>query len=180
VTMVGYARVSGQGQNLDQQVQSLRAEGAGRVYSEKVSASGVVKRPELTKLMSKLQPGDVVVVTKLDRLARSTRDLLNLLDEIAAKGASFRSMDGAVNTSGPAGKLLTTMLAAIAEFERSLIQERCDAGIKRARAAGVKFGRRRKLSVHQQNEARARREAGESQSLLAASYGVSQPTISRL
>ena len=116
------------------------------IYREKIS--GVrADRPQLAKLMAGLKPGDVVVVTKLDRLGRSTRELLDLIDRISKAGASFRSLgDPLWDTGSSQGRLLSTMLAAIAEFERELIRERTGEGRKRAMAAGVKFGRKRKLS----------------------------------
>src|SRR5262249_44753113 len=144
MAIVGYARVSTQDQNLTGQLAALKAAGAETIYREKVS--GVrADRPQLAKLMASLQPDDVVIVTKLDRLGRSTRELLDLIDRISKAGASFRSLgDPLWDTSSSQGRLLSTLLAAIAEFERELIRERTGDGRKRAQAAGVKFGRKRK------------------------------------
>jgi DNA invertase Pin-like site-specific DNA recombinase len=123
----------------------------------------------------------VLVVTRLDRLARSTRDLLNVLHEVSERGAAFKSLaDTWADTTTAHGKLMVTILGGLAEFERSLIKARCDTGIARARAAGVRFGRKPKLSAFQRAEALKRREAGEPQSLIAKTYGVDQATISRL
>lgn len=131
------------------------------VFREKVS--GVrADRPQLAKLMAGLKRGDIVVVTKLDRLGRSTRELLDLIERIGKTGAAFRSLgDPLWDTSSSQGRLLSTLLAAIAEFERELIRERTGEGRKRAMANGVKFGRKRKLSDYQRQEAIKRRhEAG--------------------
>jgi DNA invertase Pin-like site-specific DNA recombinase len=130
--------------------------------------------------MAGLSAGDVVVVTKLDRLGRSTR-LLELIDRISKAGASFRSLgDPLWDTGSSQGRLLSTMLAAIAEFERELIRERTGEGRKRAMAAGVKFGRKRKLSDYQRREAVKRRAAGETLASIAKSYAVDISMISRL
>jgi DNA invertase Pin-like site-specific DNA recombinase len=138
-------------------------------------------RPQLAKLMKALKPGDVVSVTKLDRLGRSTRELLDLIDRIGKAGASFRSLgDPLWDTSNAQGRLLSTPLAGIAEFERELIRERTGEGRKRAMAAGVKFGRKRKLSDYQRAEAIKRREAGETLASIAKSYAVNLSMISRL
>src|SRR2546427_8619599 len=161
MAVVGYARVSTQDQNLSGQLAALKAAGATTIYREKIS--GVrADRPQLAKLMAALGAGDVVVVTKLDRLGRSTRELLDLIDRIRKAGASFRSLgDPLWDTGSSQGRLLSTMLAAIAEFERELIRERTGEGRKRAMANGVKFGRKRKLSDFQRREAIKRRDAGE-------------------
>src|SRR6185295_8041282 len=158
---LGYARVSTEDQDLSGQIEALNAAGATTIYREK--ASGVrTDRPQLGKLMAQIAPGDIVVVTKLDRLGRSTRELLDLIERISEAGASFRSLgDPLWDTSSSQGRLLSTLLAAIAEFERELIRERTGEGRKRAMAAGVKFGRKRKLSEYQRAEALKRRAAGD-------------------
>jgi DNA invertase Pin-like site-specific DNA recombinase len=138
-------------------------------------------RPELAKAIRRLEAGDVLVVTRLDRLARSTRDLLNILDAVAKAGASFKSLaDAWADTTTPHGKLLLTVLGGLAEFERELIRARTDDGRKRAKARGVKFGRPVKLTAHQRQEALQRLTDGAVQADLARSYGVSEATISRL
>jgi DNA invertase Pin-like site-specific DNA recombinase len=138
-------------------------------------------RPQLAKLMASLQPDDIVIVTKIDRLGRSTRELLELIDRISQAGASFRSLgDPLFDTTSSQGKLLSTLLAAIAEFERELIKERTGAGRERAMANGVKFGRKRKLSDYQRVEAIRRRDAGETLASIAKTYGVDLSMISRL
>jgi DNA invertase Pin-like site-specific DNA recombinase len=180
VALLGYARVSTQDQKLAGQLDALKAAGATTVYREKIS--GVrADRPQLAKLMKSVQAGDVVVVTKLDRLGRSTRELLDLIDQIGKAGASFRSLgDPLWDTSSAQGRLLSTLLASIAEFERELIRERTGDGRKRAMAAGIKFGRKRKLSDYQRKEAIRRRNAGETLNAIAKSYGVATSMISRL
>lgn len=180
MAVIGYARVSTQDQNLTGQLEALKAAGAATIYREKIS--GVrADRPQLAKLMRTLQAGDIVVVTKLDRLGRSTRELLDLIDRIGKAGAAFRSLgDPLFDTSGAQGRLLVTMLAAIAEFERELIRERTGDGRKRAMAAGVKFGRKPKLSDYQRKEAIKRRAAGETLADIAKSYGVHESMISRM
>jgi DNA invertase Pin-like site-specific DNA recombinase len=123
----------------------------------------------------------VLLVTRLDRLARSTRDLLNVLDEIAKKGAGFRSLnDTWADTTTPHGRLMLTVLGGLAEFERELIRARTGEGRERAKARGVKLGRKPKLTVHQKREALVRREAGEPLTEIARTYNVSHSTISRL
>src|SRR5712672_354761 len=180
MTVFGYARVSTPDQHLTGQIEVLKAAGATTIYREKVS--GVrANRPQLAKLMAGLGTGDVVVVTKLDRLGRSTRELLDLIDRISKAGASFRSLgDPLWDTGSSQGRLLSTMLAAIAEFERELIRERTGEGRKRAMANGVKFGRKPKLSDFQRAEAVKRRGAGETLASIAKSYAVDVSMISRL
>ena len=178
--IVGYARVSTDGQTLDAQQSALRTAGCEKVYSEKISGA-VTDRPALAKAISELGNGDVLVVCKLDRLARSTRDLLNTLAAIGDKGATFKSLgDPWCDTTTPHGRLMLTVLGGLAEFERHLILARTDEGRKRAQARGVRFGRKLKLTPHQQQEALARRAAGEALVDIARSYAVSHSTISRL
>jgi DNA invertase Pin-like site-specific DNA recombinase len=177
---IGYARVSSDGQTLDAQQAQLRSAGAERVYSEKISGA-VTDRPALAKAIAALGNGDVLVVCKLDRLARSTRDLLNTLAAIAAAGAAFKSLgDPWCDTTTPHGRLMLTVLGGLAEFERHLILARTGEGRARAQARGVRFGRKRKLTAHQQQEALARRANGEALVDIARSYAVSHSTISRL
>ena len=135
----------------------------------------------LEKLLKQLDQGDILIVTRLDRLARSTRDLLNILDRIGKAGASFRSLaDSWANTTTPHGKLMITILGGLAEFERSLILTRTSEGRRRAKERGVHIGRPSQLTPHQRREAIARRQAGEALTEIARSYAVSQSTISRL
>jgi DNA invertase Pin-like site-specific DNA recombinase len=178
--IIGYARVSTDGQSLEAQQASLRAAGAERIFSEKVSGA-VTDRKALAKAMAALSEGDILLVTRLDRLARSTRDLLNVLDAVSKAGAKFRSLaDAWADTTTPHGELMITILAGLATFERHLIKARTDEGRKRAQANGVRFGRPLKLTAFQIREALTRREAGEPLSDIGRSYGVSHSTISRL
>ena len=176
----GYARVSTDGQTLEAQLAQLEAAGAGKVFREKVSGAKR-ERAQLVRLLTSLSPGDVVLVTRLDRLARSTRDLLNVLGTIAEKGAMFRSIsDPWADTTTPHGRLMLTVLAGLAEFERELIRARTGEGRARAKKEGRKMGRPYKLTPHQQQEAKRRHEAGDSLSAIARSYNVHHATISRL
>jgi DNA invertase Pin-like site-specific DNA recombinase len=132
-------------------------------------------------MMAALRPGDVVLITKVDRLARSTRDLLNLIEDMRKAGANFRSLgDPMLDTTTANGDLVFTVLAAIATYERRLVAARRGEGRKRAMAAGVKFGRKPALSTYQRDEAVKRARAGESLTDIARSYEVSVATISRV
>jgi DNA invertase Pin-like site-specific DNA recombinase len=176
--IIGYARVSTDGQSLEAQQASLKAAGAERIFAEKVSGA-VTDRKALAKALAAIGSGDILLVTRLDRLARSTRDLLNVLDAVSKAGAKFRSLaDAWADTTTPHGELMITILAGLATFERHLIKARTDEGRKRAQANGVRFGRPLKLSAFQIREALARRETGEPLSDIGRSYGVSHSTIS--
>jgi DNA invertase Pin-like site-specific DNA recombinase len=178
--IVGYARVSTDGQTIDAQQAALTAAGCAKIFAEKISGA-VTERKALARAIAALGPGDTLIVTKLDRLARSTRDLLNTLDAIAKAGAGFRSLgDPWADTTTPHGRLMLTVLGGLAEFERHLILTRTSEGRTRAKARGVRFGRKPALTAHQQAEARARRATGESLIDIARSYAVSHSTISRL
>jgi len=176
----GYARVSTDGQSLEAQHEALRAAGAEQIFAEKISGAKR-DRPALERCLGSLEPGDTVLVTKLDRLARSTRDLLNTLATIGEAGASFKSLgDPWADTTTPHGRLMLTVLGGLAEFERHLILSRTNEGRVRAKARGVRFGRKPKLTKHQQGEALARLALGETLTAIARSYNVSHMTISRL
>jgi DNA invertase Pin-like site-specific DNA recombinase len=140
------------------------------------------RRPQLEKLLHIIGPGDVVLVTRLDRLARSTRDLLNVLDKIGKADAQFKSLrETWADTTTPVGRLMVTIIGGIAEFERELIRARTGDGIRRAKAAGVHMGRPSKLTKHQQQEVLARLARGEETLVeIARIYNVSHMTISRL
>ena len=177
---IGYARVSTDGQSVAAQVRQLTEAGCEKVFQE-VASGAQRDRAQLCRLLAALAPGDVVTVTRLDRLARSTRDLLNLLATLGEKQAGFRSLgDAWAETTTPHGRLLLTVLGGLAEFERELIRARTSEGRARAQAQGVKMGRKPKLTAHQRREALARREQGETVTAIARSYNVSHSTISRL
>jgi DNA invertase Pin-like site-specific DNA recombinase len=176
----GYARVSTDGQSVDAQVKQLRAAGAEKVFKE--TASGAkTDRARLRQALKEIDEGDVLMVTRLDRLARSTRDLLNTLAQIADKGAGFRSLgDTWADTTTAHGRLMLTVLGGLAEFERELIHARTSEGRARAVARGVKLGRKPKLTPHQKKEAIRRRNAGDPTREIARMFNVSHSTISRL
>jgi DNA invertase Pin-like site-specific DNA recombinase len=181
VTIYGYARVSTDGQSVDSQVRQLRAAGAGKVFRE-VASGAKTDRPQLRRLLAEVGPGDVVTVTRLDRLARSTRDLLNTLATITGKKAGFRSLgDTWADTTTSHGRLMLTVLAGLAEFERDLIRTRTGEGRALAVARGQRMGRPLKLTPHQKREAIKRRDTGnETLADIGRSYNVSAATISRL
>src|SRR6516162_4357378 len=179
MTAYGYARVSTNGQDLSSQETELMAAGCAKVFKEKVSGAKT-DRTELTKAIRRLGPGDVLVVIRLDRLARSTRDLLNVLATIGEREAGFRSLkDAWADTTTPHGRLMLMVLGGLAEFERELIRARTGEGRKRAKARGVRFGRPAALTPHQREEALQRLGSGEAQADVARSFNVSQATISR-
>ena len=181
MTVYGYARVSTEGQTLAGQEAALREAGATKVFSEKISGASAVNRKALAKALAALRPDDVLLVTRLDRLARSTRDLLNVLAHIADKGAGFRSLhDAWADTTTPHGRLMLTVLGGLAEFERELIKARTGEGCRRAKARGVHMGRPSALNPDQRCEALARRDAGEALTDIARTFGVSHTTIGRL
>jgi DNA invertase Pin-like site-specific DNA recombinase len=179
MTVYGYARVSTQEQDLGGQITELIAAGCNKIFQEKVS--GIKSdRSELSKLLRGLQGGDLLIVTRLDRLARSTRDLLNVIDTVAKRGAMFKSLkDAWADSTTPHGRLMLTVLGGLAEFEWELIKARTEEGRKRAISRGVKFGRPSKLSAFQRQEALIRLQNGEVQADIARSYGVHQSAISR-
>jgi DNA invertase Pin-like site-specific DNA recombinase len=180
MTTYGYARVSTNGQSLDQQEAELSAASCAKVFKERVSGAKT-DRAELAKVIRRLEPGDVLVVTRLDRLARSTRDLLNVLATISEREAGFRSLkDAWADTTTPHGRLMLTILGGLAEFERELIRARTGEGRKRAKANGVKFGRPAALTPHQRQEALQQLANGSVQADVARCFNVSQATISRL
>jgi DNA invertase Pin-like site-specific DNA recombinase len=177
----GYARVSTDGQSVDAQVKQLRAAGAEKIFKERASGAKT-DRLQLRRALDHLNKGDVLIITRLDRLARSTRDLLNTLAAIADKRAGFRSLSDAwADTTTAHGRLTLTVLAGLAEFERELIRARTSEGRERAKARGVRLGRKPKLTDHQRKEALRRRDRGEeSLADIGRSYNVSGWTIGRL
>ena len=177
----GYARVSTDGQSVASQVSALRKHGASKVFRE-VASGAKTDRAQLRRVLDQLGPGDIVMVTRLDRLARSTRDLLNTLAAITAMKAGFRSLgDAWADTTMAYGRLMLTVLGGLAEFEKDLFRTRTMEGRERAKARGVKLGRKPKLTERQKREAIRRRDHdGEPLREIARSYNVSHSTISRL
>ena len=177
---VGYARVSSNTQDYQGQVDALKAFGCERIYSEKQSGKSTDGRRQFEKLMKELLPGDTVVVAKLDRLARSSRDLHNIIHELDGLSCGFVSLgDDWCDTTTSTGRLVLTIMGGIAEFERDLIRKRCDEGIQRAKARGTKFGRKRKLDKEMVRVAADRYAKGETMAELAVVYGVNEATIWR-
>ena len=162
------------------QVRQLTKAGCKKLFRE-VASGAKTDRSQLRRMLVQLTDGDVVTVTRLDRLARSTRDLLNILATITGKKAGFRSLgDAWADTTTAHGRLMLTVLGGLAEFERELIRARTGEGRARAVARGVKMGRKPKLTPHQRREAIKRRDNGEPMREIARTYNVSHSTISRL
>lgn len=175
----GYARVSTDGQSLENQIRQLTAEGC-RIFAEKISGAES-NRPQLMELLRVVKAGDVLIVTRLDRLARSTRDLLNIVSALGERGAGLRSLaDVWADTTTPHGRLMLTVLGGIAEFERELIRIRTSEGRARAVALGVKLGRPAKLDQAQRCEVARLVGAGETIEAVARRYNVSDSTIIRV
>jgi DNA invertase Pin-like site-specific DNA recombinase len=181
MTIYGYARVSTDGKTLDAEVAALTAAGAAAVFRETASGAKTDRR-ELAKAVRALDAGDTLLVTRLDRLARSTRDLLNILDMVAKAGAGFRSLgDAWADTATPHGRLMLTVVGGLAEFERELIRARTREGRTRAKARGVHMGRPPKLTPRQKREAlKALADGTATQADLARRFNLSSSTISRM
>jgi DNA invertase Pin-like site-specific DNA recombinase len=177
---IGYARVSTLDQNLDLQLKALKRAGCQKVFREK--ASGATRqRPEFQRMLDQTRSGDTIVVWKLDRLARSTRDLLNTMETLGETGAKFQSISEPwVNTTTHAGKMIMTVFAGIAEFERDLIRERTGAGREAAKQRGVRFGRPRKLNPDQLQVASRLVAEGKAVRDVARTFNVHEATIYRL
>ena len=177
--IIGYARVSTDDQNLDAQTDALTAAGAERVFADKISGTKR-ERLELDKMLDQLRPGDVVVVAKYDRLARSLRDLLDIVEAIQARGAGFRSLAEDIDTTTPAGRLVFHVFASIAQFERERISERMKEGLEVARKRVRVGGRPQALSGAQKAEVRRMRdEESRAISEIARLFKVSERTVRR-
>jgi DNA invertase Pin-like site-specific DNA recombinase len=179
MTTFGYARVSTDGQTLDSQIETLTKAGCAKIFSEKESGART-DRPQLARAIEVLDKGDVLIVTRLDRLARSTLDLLNTLEAVSKRKAAFKSLaDVWCDTTTPHGKLMITILGGLAEFERSLILARTNEGRQRAKANGVHFGPDFKLNDLQIEEAKRLSAEGKSQVYIGKLLGASYRTVGR-
>jgi DNA invertase Pin-like site-specific DNA recombinase len=179
--LLGYARVSkGEEQSNAVQAKALRTAGCHRIFEE--TASGARwDRPELHRMLDQLRKGDVVVVWKLDRLSRSLKDVLHIMERIGDSGAGFRSITEAIDTTTPAGRMMMQMVGSFAEFERAMIRERTSAGLAAARAEGRIGGRRKKLDSHKRREIAESVISGRKTGAeMARLYNVSAPTVSRI
>ena len=176
MAIIGYARVSSAGQSLDVQLQKLKD--CDKIYQEKKSAR-TDAREQLQLALDYVRDGDVFVITKLDRLARSTRDLLNILSRLDAKGVHFKVLDQNIDTSTPAGKLMVNILASISEFENDLRRERQADGIALAKTRGIALGRKAKLSDQDVSRMRQMRQDGYKIRELMSSFNLSKASVYR-
>ena len=176
----GYARVSTDDQTPALQLAALKKAGCKTVFKDDGLAGATTKRSALLRCLKKLAPGDTLIVWKLDRLGRSLRDLITMLDELKQRGVKFRSLTEHIDTDTPTGRAMWQMIGLLAELERSLVSERTRAGVKAARRRGVKFGRKRKLTPQQLDHARALIEKGEhDRQSIAELFKVSRTTLYR-
>jgi len=176
---IGYARVSTAGQSLDVQLDSLKKYGCDKIYQEKRSGT-TADRPELTSVIDYVRDGDSLVITKLDRLARSTFHLTQIADGLNKKGVELVVIDQNIDTSTPTGKLLFNMLASIAEFETEIRKERQLEGIAKAKDNGVKFGAKAKLTDNQLDMMRQKRAGGALIKDLMSEFSLSKASVYRL
>lgn len=175
---IGYARVSTTDQNPALQLDALKKAGCRQVFTDEASGASTT-RPQLKKALAALKPGDVLTVWKLDRLGRSLSHLIQLTNELAARGVGFRSLSEAIDTTTAQGKLLFHLMGALAEFERSLITERTRAGLAAAKLRGVKVGRKPKLTGRRLDQARKMIAAGQPAAEVAEFAQVSRATLYR-
>jgi DNA invertase Pin-like site-specific DNA recombinase len=175
-----YVRISTEGQDTENQIAELKKAGTERIYEE-VASGAKWERPQLQDCLKHLRPGDILIVWKLDRLSRSLKDLLQIIDKVDKAGANFRSLTETVDTTGACGKQMLSMLGAFAAFERDMIKERTKRGLERAKANGKKLGGRFLLTPSRQTQAiRMVRSGEKTQTEVAEIVGVSKATISRL
>jgi DNA invertase Pin-like site-specific DNA recombinase len=176
---IGYARVSTKDQHLDIQLQELKRAGCKQIYQEKVSGVGR-SRPEFQKMIEHLRKDDVLIIWRLDRLARSTKMLLEIIEQLQEKGASFKSLtEPWADTTSATGRLVMTFFAGLAEFERDLLRDRTDAGRKAALERGVAFGRPVKMTDEQLKLAKKLLRQGNSVHYVAETFGVHFTTLYR-
>ncbi|KJF66066.1 recombinase family protein [Rhizobium nepotum] len=181
MAMIGYARVSTNDQNLDLQVDALRSAGCGRVFEDHGVSGAVEKRRGLNAVLRTLRKGDTLVVWRLDRLGRSIRHLIDVITKLQARGVEFRSVTENIDTNSAGGRMIFHVIAAMAEFERSMISERTVAGMAAARQRGQNLGRRRSMTEEQCAEAvTALGQGGESLADVARRYKVHPRTLKRL
>ena len=176
---VGYARVSTSSQNLENQIDQLKNAGCEKIFSEKRSGKNKADRKEFKIMMDFIREGDVLFITKLDRLARSVIDLQNIAKFLEDKNVDLKVIHQNIDTTTPAGRLLFTMLGAIAEFERDLINERVKEGIEAAKRKGIQFGRRAILSFKDKKVIYKEYEKGKSVAWLSKFFHVARNTIYR-
>jgi DNA invertase Pin-like site-specific DNA recombinase len=175
---IGYARVSSVGQNLDRQIAALRAEGCADIYREKASGKDIRNRPQLEKAIDALATGDVLVVAEWDRATRSMLDGVAIIERIHRRGCLLKVLDKPhLDLTTPLGRGFIAFLSAMAEDERQRIVSRANDGRRAAKAKGVRFGRKPKLTEHQRAEARRRLDAGESARAIAKSFHVHHATV---
>ncbi len=175
---IGYARISTIDQNANLQRDALKAAGCEKIYVDQISGT-TSKRPKLDKALASLNNGDVFAVWRLDRLGRSLPHLIEVVSDLKEKGAEFQSLSESIDTTTAGGRLVFHMMGALAEFERSLIVERTQAGLQAARKRGVRIGRPRSLSPAQIKHAKKLIESGEAPTVVAKSLGVSRSTLYR-
>ena len=176
---IGYARVSTIDQHPEMQLDALKKAGCEKVFKDEGISGATTKRPGLVRCLKSVQEGDRLTVWKLDRLARSLRDLVSIMEDFNQRGVQFRSLTEEINTSTPGGKLVFHIFAALAEFERALIIERTREGMKAARARGVRAGRKRKLTRQQIEHAKKLIDQGEYRQEVADLLNVSRATLYR-
>jgi DNA invertase Pin-like site-specific DNA recombinase len=178
--LIGYARVSTQDQDTDAQIAALKSSGCELIFQEKASG-GRWDRPELHRLLEQLRKGDVLVVWKLDRLSRSLKDVLLLMEKVEKAGAGFRSLTEVIDTTSPGGRMMMQMVGTFAEFERAMLRERTQNGLDAARKQGRVGGRRPKLKKHQQDEIVNLVNSGQKNAADAARlFNVHPATVSRI
>lgn len=178
--LIGYARVSTAEQNIDLQLDALKSAGCQKIFSDIGVSGSRASRPGLDQALEHLREGDVLVTWRMDRVGRSTRNILALVDDLQARAIEFRSLTEEISTTGPTGKLLLTLIAALAEMERAVLVERTQAGLAAARARGRVGGRKRSLSPKQDKAIRTIYESRQAPiSEIATTFNVSQPTIWR-
>lgn len=179
MAVIGYARVSTTEQNLDLQLTALQAASAARTFADKGVSGSAVERPQLSKALDRLEPGDVLTVWKLDRLGRNTRHVLDLIENIRERGAGFRSLTEGLDTTGPMGTAMLTIVAAFAQLERDTMIERTKAGLAAAAANNRRGGRPRKVDDAAAGRAKDLKGKGISASDIGKMLGVSRATVYR-